>query len=253
VRDEGHGGRGGEACCIGELVGYRSGMDPLTTKAISAVVTKTASSLASKLGKRLDANERLAREREDLALTWGAELKAAMPEVVARIAVMEERMEELESKLDHTFDDPQVERVFRNFTFEAAREAVDERRRMLAHAALADVLDLRLTISQKARVERVIRELDPDDVRRLSQVAARAAEGAEGAAVAMKLGTSEAEALLAARCAIHYPPRVTGVSTAFDPSMASTSFSKDEVHVTEIGRFVLRVCHTYTRATDDRA
>lgn len=59
--------------------------------------------------------------------------------------------------------DEQHQRVVRNIGFEAAREAMDERIKMLAYAE-AGCIDTSLTIAQKARAERALRELDPTDV-----------------------------------------------------------------------------------------
>ncbi len=59
--------------------------------------------------------------------------------------------------------------ILQNYDIENRREATRKRRIMLAHAA-AGSLRLDLTIAEIARVERVIRELDPDDVGVLAQL-----------------------------------------------------------------------------------
>jgi hypothetical protein len=105
-------------------------------------------------------DEQLKRDREELAIEWGAELKAALPQVVS---YLDARVDELDSRLAKVFEDPQFGRIFTNFTFEAAREAIDERRKMLAHAAVG-IVDPDIAIERKARVERTLRVLDPTDV-----------------------------------------------------------------------------------------
>jgi hypothetical protein len=67
-------------------------------------------------------------------------------------------------------------RVLDNYGYEAAREPMDERRRMLAYAAAGSVHHT-LTIAQLARVERMIRELDPDDLVVLAKLEERPMPG----------------------------------------------------------------------------
>jgi hypothetical protein len=66
-------------------------------------------------------------------------------------------------------NDRQFLKVHANLEWEAAREAIEERRRMLAHLA-AGLSDPGLPVYDKARIERVVRDLDPDDVRHLHSV-----------------------------------------------------------------------------------
>lgn len=75
-----------------------------------------------------------------------------------------ERGENVDGWLAETREDVQLLRVWRNFTWEAQREAIDERGKMLA-AAMLGTLDSNMSVEVKARVERTLRELDPDDVR----------------------------------------------------------------------------------------
>ena len=68
--------------------------------------------------------------------------------------------------------DPELGRVHLNLRIEASREAIDERLGMLAYveAGTTDAAIKGMSIAEVARVERTIRELDPDDVRRLSRL-----------------------------------------------------------------------------------
>lgn len=104
---------------------------------------------------------------------------------VERDHLVERRLAELESAagqqqqatadavvatVERLLGDQQFFRLERNYEFEAAREATDERRRMLAFASAWSVSP-ELSIAQLARVERTIRELDPDDVSLLKHLA----------------------------------------------------------------------------------
>lgn len=79
---------------------------------------------------------------------------------------LREAIEDLETRLEEQHNDAQFMTLWSNLGYEAAREALDERRRMLEHAA-AGLIDPRLSIEDKARVERTLRQLDPTDVRTL--------------------------------------------------------------------------------------
>ncbi len=94
---------------------------------------------------------------------WLIELKRA---VAAPEKRLEEATAEQREKLNEVLEDPGFARVQLNYGYEAAREAIDERRGMLAYAALgaADAGMRGMSIAEVARVERTIRELDPEDV-----------------------------------------------------------------------------------------
>ncbi|WP_437304800.1 hypothetical protein [Sorangium sp. So ce388] len=123
-------------------------------KTLVQVALRQLAQLASKN------DEQLHREREELALQWSAELKAAVPQAVA---YLESRVDDLDARIAELSSDPQLRRVYTNFNFEAHREAIDERRRMLAHAA-AGLINPEITVERKARVERTLRALDPADI-----------------------------------------------------------------------------------------
>jgi hypothetical protein len=73
---------------------------------------------------------------------------------------------DLDNAIERQFQDRQFMNLMRNFRLEAAREAMDERRKMLAHAAAGACMPT-IDLGRRARLERTIRELDPDDVRGL--------------------------------------------------------------------------------------
>jgi hypothetical protein len=101
---------------------------------------------------------------------WVVAEKRAAVDQTKRLAEQAEDLAALRAKLEGLISDPSFARVRDNYGYEAAREALDERRRMLAFASAGSV-NLKLTIAQLARVERTIRDLDPEDIRLLARVA----------------------------------------------------------------------------------
>lgn len=143
-------------------------MEPATT-------IKTVSILLAKVGtwwaRRND--EAFKQERDELFREWTSELAIALKQQISALDQAEASIELL-SKLDQLSDSREFWRVLDNYGYEASREAVDERRKMLAWAA-AGSLTAGLTVAQMARVERTIRELDPGDIailRRLHELSA---------------------------------------------------------------------------------
>jgi hypothetical protein len=90
---------------------------------------------------------------------WLVELRRLLPDVLRRL----ESIEQLQEKLQERSEDPQFQRLLDNVSIEASREAIDERRRMLAHVG-AGLFDPSMAIAEAARCERVIRELCPGDI-----------------------------------------------------------------------------------------
>ncbi len=137
------------------------------------VVAKLAGGALFRFGvKRLVAAMTQFLESNDARLRDAWELERR-DHVVRKLFWLEEtvvdlgaRIADLGSKIDVQADDPQLYRVWDNFVYESIREAIAERREMLA-AADAGIVDPTLTIEQKARVERTLRQLDPADVRAL--------------------------------------------------------------------------------------
>lgn len=146
------------------------------------------------------------------------------------IAHLQERVARLEG-------DPQFDRVQDNYGYEAYREAMKERRRMLAYAA-AGSLPARLTIGQLARVERTIRELDPVDVLVLADLEreTRSRRGTPSDPVYLRWQKAGASGsmLVAAGC-VHVGAQGGGFGSAPLPV----------AEITEIGRWVLEVLADY--------
>jgi hypothetical protein len=111
-------------------------------------------------------NEQLRKDTDEAVAEWAA---AAHQAANTEIPRLEARFEDLEGHVRAFFEDRQSRRIYANLGFEAAREALDERRRMLAYASIG-LLAPGLSLERKARVERTLRELDPGDVRVLHSI-----------------------------------------------------------------------------------
>lgn len=171
---------------------------------------------------------------------WIAELALAQKMTVEDLLRFAESAEQRLNELKERLDSYTSQKVQRNYIIEAGREPTEERRRMLAHANAA-VLNLELTEAQNSRVERVLRELDPDDVldlKGLDMVAGgvvfRGTFYNDGTRVRYELWTrtSSADILTSSGC-IRLSHR-SGVGTSID-----------EAVVTRMGRLVLQVLRTY--------
>ena len=162
-------------------------------------VAKVALPVLRKLYDRITQKNTKAVEAEFAQLRdeWAAESYRAVTLLAERVSGLEETLEALAGDLE-------FQRVFLNFAYEASREAITERRRMLAHAS-AGVIDPEFTIAQKARIERTMRELDPEDVKLLQRIAQAAAGkgGLQAAFEALHEGSVSADALIASGCVKH--------------------------------------------------
>ncbi len=108
----------------------------------------------------------LAKATNEQYQDWLIELNQVLEKLL-------DQHENLEARVTELSNDLECCRVQRNYCFEAMREAIDERRHMLAFAFVgsfftwatssASTLDL-------SRAERTIRDLDPDDVRFLADI-----------------------------------------------------------------------------------
>jgi hypothetical protein len=83
---------------------------------------------------------------------------------------LRERVENLDERVRERSLDEVTNRIQWNYAEQSVKEPVDERARMLEHAA-AGVVDVRLTPAEHATVQRILLELDPDDVLALSFLA----------------------------------------------------------------------------------
>lgn len=86
--------------------------------------------------------------------------------VVTTLSAHGRRLEEIKQIAQQLLDDRPTLTVLGNLGFEAAREALPERRTMLA-AAVGGILRPEFDTQRRARLERKLRELDPEDVRHL--------------------------------------------------------------------------------------
>jgi len=204
--------------------------------------TKGATLLARVLHYYARRNDRAFREaRDDVFQLWVAELNVAVRTLHEQARVNEARLAALEARAEKLDHDPQFHRVLDNYGYEAAREALDERRRMLAYAAVGQV-EPHLSVAQLARTERTLRELDPADVVLLAVLAelgaTEAAEEpygidpeAERAFEVWLDNPASGHVLLAAGCVYIRTPHVVG--------------AKREAVVTPLGACVLEILALY--------
>ena len=146
------------------------GAAAILAAAAGAVAPAVARTFVNIVGRYSDRNTEAIREayeakRKDLL----AQVEHVLPEVLARLEAAEPRIDDLEARLEDRSTDPEFQSVLDNVVIEASREAIDERRRMLAHA-FAGAADVRMTVAEAARAERTLRELDPADVAALRGV-----------------------------------------------------------------------------------
>lgn len=86
--------------------------------------------------------------------------------VVTTLTAHGQRLEEIRQMAQRLSEDRPTLTVLGNLGFEAAREALPERKAMLA-AAVGGILRPQFDTQLRARIERKLRELDPEDVRHL--------------------------------------------------------------------------------------
>jgi len=168
------------------------------------------------------------RARDEMFREWVAELHQALSVLVPE---WERRFTDLQDKIDNIAEDPQLLRLLDNFGYEASRETIDERRRLLAHAAAGAMMP-ELTIAQKARVERVLRELDPEDVVALHRI--RSAADAVLRHKEWSTSGASADALVGSGCVRAFTPEVYDAVPV--------------VVVTTLGSWILEMCNSYVLA-----
>lgn len=175
-------------------------------------------------------------------------------QIASKLKELEHRVRldtNLATRLEALLDDLQFWRVQRNFEWEATREATDDRRRMLSFAA-AGAVNVELTLGQIARVERAIRELDPEDINLLREMADEQYDIRRMCLFAS--GGVSGESFVGASCAAIHTTAATytgDLGTIGPSSIVSPDRSvslESSVVVTELGRMVLSVCHPYLRA-----
>jgi hypothetical protein len=107
-----------------------------------------------------------AAEREEMFREWIAELHVRLGEQIEHVRGLVEMRPELEAIAEGQAEDQQLRRLLFATGDEASREAMRDRRIMLACAS-AGLIDPTMTIAEKARAIRALRELDPSDIRAL--------------------------------------------------------------------------------------
>jgi hypothetical protein len=133
-------------------------MEPLST--LGSIAKPIIQKEISRYFEQYNPNNRLEKAFEKAKEEWLIFLCAALPKAFEDLYA---RYDNLEGRLSKVYEDPQFWRIIDNFTYDAWREALDERRRMFAHAA-AGIMEPDISIQRKARVERTLRVLDPEHV-----------------------------------------------------------------------------------------
>jgi hypothetical protein len=136
--------------------------DPLTLKAqekfLEAVGMLVDAGIAEWKGRN-DSNRLFAEARHDTLEDTVYAMRAQVAQLVEQVTANGSA----KAQLTALINDHQFHRVQTNYVFEYAREPMDERRRMLEYAQTGSY-NVDLTLAEIARVERTLRELDPNDV-----------------------------------------------------------------------------------------
>jgi hypothetical protein len=168
----GNGGGRDRACRAGETGDDRriggAMVEPVTL--VKGLVTACSTALAVR--KKLEEIGPTARLREAAEIeqrSWRVKRDA---EVEARLAELERSatdQDAFRTTVADMINDRQFLKVHANLEWEALRESLDERREMLAYAA-AGLSDPGVPINVKARIERTLRELDPEHIELLARL-----------------------------------------------------------------------------------
>ncbi|WP_437731290.1 hypothetical protein [Sorangium sp. So ce1335] len=217
----------------------------------STSVALTAISKFAQLAKLI--NQAREKRTSEYLVAWDSQKEDWLLEVAVAAKEQKEHLEAIQCKLDAIdalLSDPQFHRIFDNYSFEASREAINERRRMLACAA-AGSIDPTMSVAEIARTERTIRELDPQDVlelHRLSKLPSPTAPGVSNWSDEQSqarlnryntlIKSPSFDALLASGCV--YIDHQTGYAGA-----------TPDAEVTSMGHRVLRILRAYIKLRDE--
>lgn len=217
-----------------------------------------ASALALKIGEKVGVaavktfvaklttvnDESFDRARRDVFEDWTIEAAVRSGE---QFEHLRGRIENLEARLEERAADPTALRLHANFARAADAEPTPDRQRMLAYADAA-LVDVSLSVAQLSRVERLLRELDPADVRKLYEIDAVAGtfymsqqQHAESHVRWLVWHQAEADVLVAAGC-LRLRRMTIHVRDAGPKEL-------DTIETTREGRLVLRVMRPYLRAS----
>jgi hypothetical protein len=219
--------------------------------------------IAEKGKKLLDHFSRTTRfieERDEMHRGWTAEthlrLAQHIEESRENFLAVGGALEEHQRQLEELFEQHEAQLLAVLYAEDAYREILEERRRMLSFAA-ASIVDLSLTIEQKARIEKLLRELDPADIfelHKLSRCVGRVERTHDGdfvhattAALRHHLlsRSKSGDALIATRCVGEtIVPTGSGWGGAGGSAHASA-------YVTERGHLVLYVLRHYVDEKHD--
>lgn len=182
---------------------------------------------------------------------WAQSLGAIKDELDEQKRKLDETKESLDERVKRELADPQVKIVAWLYSQAAFREALEERRVMLAEATRS-LVALDVTIANKARLERVLRELDPPSVLelyRLSRAEGRFRRRDDGRAlvfsstgelVSDELAMSDVSDVLIATSCIRESIEPHGLGGAGGGGHIAPS-----AYVTERGHLVLRTLRRY--------
>jgi hypothetical protein len=192
---------------------------------------------------------RFREARDELFREWFVEYAEKVAYLYASLQALADDVAELEARVQERSDDGEAQAVYANYARSAYQEPIEERRRMLAHAA-AGVIDSALSVADHSRVERTLRELDPSDVlalHGLSQCAGNFYKGSKQHSLnrvrqLVWADWPRADVLVASGCVRISTERV-GYGITFAPEEVAS--------VTPFGGHVLHVLRAYvaTRAT----
>jgi hypothetical protein len=207
--------------------------DPVVAVGTLAKVSKAVLAVTEKL------REIEARNTSRLEEAWQIEQRSYRArrdqEMETKLAALEAKsvsVERFAARVCEMVEDHQFLKLQANLEYEALRETTDERREMLAYAA-AGLSDPGMPINDKARVERVLRQLDGDDVIHLFDVAR-----------GKRAGTREqldVDILVAAGC-VRFEPFV-----GFGSEDESETQETGAVALTRTGKLVVRVMTGYNQ------
>jgi hypothetical protein len=170
--------------------------------------------------------------------------EGVLQQMSQNVDYLRERIDNFDEQLRERSKDEVTSRIQWNYAEQSVKEPVDERARMLEHAA-AGVVDVRLTPAEHATVQRIVQELDPDDVLSLSFLALVSGNIFEGETYrsaehlrwTVWTTTINRDALAASGCLrITYGGGGAGVGV------------EGQATVTRHGRLVLRVLRSYIAA-----
>jgi hypothetical protein len=168
--------------------------DPITGAAL-AKAALAGGKLAIAVKQKLEAISNTAKLLEAMAVdarSWRAGRDIQVEQRLEALVAAAKDQQAFCERVVAMFDDLQFQRLHLSLEFEALREATDTRREMLKYAA-AGLSDPDLSLDDKARAERALRQLDEVDVLRLAEFDAR--RGARGT-----LGQLNVDGLVTAGC-----------------------------------------------------